>query len=267
LHDRYATIYSYIRQYDIGYSRIVSDEMRLDDLARRAGVASTTVRLYQARGLLPGPRLVGRTGWYDERHLARLGLIGRLQDEGFSLAGIGRLLETWQEGRDLADLVGVERELHGLLDGRRAVVLDPGELAERLPAEAIAPDLMARAVDLGLVEPLPDGRLRVPDERFLATGTALVALGIPPAAVLDEWAHLSALTDELAGRFVDLFESHLVGGRELDDLDGARVAALGDALGRLRQVAGQVLAAALDASLARAAAARLGRLADGDDTL
>jgi DNA-binding transcriptional MerR regulator len=239
----------------------VSDEMRLDDLARRAGVATTTVRLYQARGLLPGPRLVGRTGWYDERHLARLALIGRLQDEGFSLAGIGRLLETWQEGRDLADLVGVERELHGLLDGRRAVVLDVAELAERLPAGATEPALMARAVEAGLIEPLPDGRIRVPDERYLA-GSALVDLGIPPAAVLDEWARLSVSTDEIARRFVDLFAAHLLpgDGADLDDLDGAQVAALGDALARLRQVAGVVLAAALDASLAREATARLGRL-------
>ena len=247
----------------------VSEEMRLDELARRAGVATTTVRLYQARGLMPGPRLVGRTGWYDERHLARLALIGRLQDEGFSLAGIGRLLETWQEGRDLADLVGVERELHGLLDGRRAVVLDAGELARRLPPEALTPDLMARAVELGLVEPLPDGRLRVPDERFLATGAALVDLGVPPAAVLEEWGHLRATTDGLARRFVDLFAAHVLPGGadamddvdDLDDLDGAQVAEIGEALGRLRRAAGQVLAAALDASLAREAAARLGRLA------
>ena len=44
-------------------------EYRLDDLARRAGVQSTTVRLYQAKGLLSPPRLEGRTGWYDDAHL------------------------------------------------------------------------------------------------------------------------------------------------------------------------------------------------------
>ena len=40
-----------------------SDDMRVDDLARAAGVATTTIRLYQSKGLLPPPRLVGRTGY------------------------------------------------------------------------------------------------------------------------------------------------------------------------------------------------------------
>src|SRR3990170_758885 len=106
-----------------------SDEMRLDDLAAAAGVATSTVRLYRQRGLLPPPRLVGRTGWFGEHHLARLRLIARLQDEGFSLAGIGRLLETWERGRDLGDLVGVEAQLDQLLGRRTAVVLEPAELA------------------------------------------------------------------------------------------------------------------------------------------
>src|SRR5215471_9585681 len=109
-------------------------EMRIDDLARAAGVATTTVRLYQARGLLPGPRVVGRTGWYDQRHLARLALIGRLQDQGFSLAG----------------LVGVEHQLDALLGRRHEVMVDAAGLAERLPPEVLTPTVMARAIDLGL---------------------------------------------------------------------------------------------------------------------
>jgi DNA-binding transcriptional MerR regulator len=239
---------------------------RLDELARRAGVASTTVRLYQARGLLPGPRLVGRTGYYDRAHLARLTLIGRLADQGFSLAGIGRLLETWQAGRDLGDLVGLEDEIDAVLGGGRSVTLDPSQLAARLPAEARSPDLMARAGEMGLIEPTEDGRFRVPDRRFLDTGSALVGLGVPAAVVLDEWAHLRSVTDRLAERFVGLFETHVLPDGEASDLDGPRAAELAAALGQLRRLAEQVLAAALDASLARAAAERLGRLADESGT-
>jgi DNA-binding transcriptional MerR regulator len=73
-------------------------EFRLDELARRGKVASTTVRLYQSKGPLPPPRLEGRTGWYDESHLSRLRLIARLQAEGHSLVGIGNLLEQWETG-------------------------------------------------------------------------------------------------------------------------------------------------------------------------
>lgn len=245
--------------------------MRLDELARRAGVASTTVRLYQNRGLLPGPRLAGRTGYYGEAHLARLRLIGRLQEQGFSLAGIGRLLETWEQGRDLGDLVGVEQQLDALLDRRPGagpgagpgaeLVLDADELLGRFPPGALTPEHVQRAVALGLVEPRPDGRVAVPDRRFLETGSALVDLGLPADVVLDEWAHLITVTDAVARRFIAVFEDHLLpaGGPQALDRDQAQQLAV--TLARLRTAARQVLAAALDASLAREGANRLGELA------
>ncbi|MGZ6833811.1 MAG: MerR family transcriptional regulator, partial [Mycobacteriaceae bacterium] len=66
-------------------------EYRIDDLARLAGTTVRNVRVYQDRGLLPGPRKQGRTGWYSESHLARLKLIGRLLDRGYTFATIGEL--------------------------------------------------------------------------------------------------------------------------------------------------------------------------------
>jgi DNA-binding transcriptional MerR regulator len=236
--------------------------MRLDDLAREAGVATTTVRLYQNKGLLPGPRLVGRTGYYDQSHLVRLGLIGRLQEQGFSLAAISRLLETWEEGRDLADLVGVEQQLDVLLNRRREIVLDPAELVARFPADALTPDLIQRASSLGLVEATDDGNIRVRDHRFIDTGATLVRLGVPTAVVLDEWAHLSKATDGLAKRFIKVFEEHLLPAGWETDLDAAGATALASTLEQLRQTAGQVVAAALDASIAREGSKRLGRLAE-----
>jgi DNA-binding transcriptional MerR regulator len=239
------------------------DEMRLDELARRAGVASTTVRLYQAKGLLPGPRIVGRTGYYEPHHLTRLHLIARLQDEGFSLAGIGRLLDSWEHGRDLAALVGVEEQLDALLHGADAVVLDPGELMARFPGGTLTPDLLARATSLGLVESTDDGQVRVPDRRFLETGTALVGLGLPASVVLDEWEKLVGLTDEIAERFIALFTTHLVSPNWRDDMDSDAAARLADVLTQLRQQAGQVLLSAFDGSIARKGGESLAALLDG----
>ncbi len=230
-----------------------ADEMRIDDLAREAGVATTTVRLYQARGLLPGPRLVGRTGYYGEEHLARLRLIARLQDQGFSLAGIGHLVETWEQGRDLADLVGVEGQLDALLRPADPAVLTPEELLARFPQPAEAAELIPRAVELGLIEDDGAGRWRVPDARFLDAGAALAGLGVPLATVLDEWALLRGATDGVAERFVAVFETHVATGRQPPP-------DLAASLAELRRIAGEVLAAALDASLAEAAARRLGDL-------
>lgn len=234
-----------------------STEMRLDELARQAGVASTTVRLYQNKGLLSPPRLVGRTGWYDGSHLARLRLIARLQEQGFSLAGIARLLATWDEGRGLADIVGAEAGLHALFDQHREVVLDAADLLARFPAGALGPADIQRAAALGLVVAAPGGRFRVPDERFLEAGAALAALGVPAAAILDEWEHLAGLTDEMAERFIALFEAHLLPRGWRDALDDGTVAELTATLSQLHRLAGQVVAAALDASLARRGGRRL----------
>jgi DNA-binding transcriptional MerR regulator len=239
-------------------------DLRLDDLAAAAGVATTTVRLYQQKGLLHRPTLRGRTGWYDATHLARLRLIAQLQDQGFSLAGIGRLLESWEQGRDLTDLVGVEQQLDAVLHRRGALVLEPAELAARFPTAAITPELIARAVAAGLVEPTDDGRIRVPDPRFLDTGAELLTLGVPVDVVLDEWTRLAQQTDAVAERFVRVFEDHLLPDDWREELDAERTRDLATTLARLQHLAGQVVLAALDASVARVAKQRLAELVPDD---
>ena len=85
--------------------------MTIDEFASAAGVSVRNVRAYLERGLLPAPRMVGRTGFYGPAHLQRVTVIQQLQREGFSLAGIGKLLVAWESGGSLANLVGGERAL------------------------------------------------------------------------------------------------------------------------------------------------------------
>jgi DNA-binding transcriptional MerR regulator len=238
----------------------VGSGYRLDELARRAGVASTTVRLYQTRGLLAPPRLEGRTGWYDDSHLSRLRLIARLQGEGHSLAGIADLLEQWEQGRSLDAVVGVEAELDALLGEVHAVVLDPAELLGRFPEGAMTPEVMQRAASLGLVQPTEEGKVRVADRRFLETGSGLAHLGIPADVILDEWEALVAHTDDIAVRFVAVFETHLAPTDWRQGLDTEEARELARTLDRLQSTTRQVLAAALDASVARIGRERLGEL-------
>jgi len=235
-------------------------EYRLDELARHAEVASTTVRLYQSKGLLAPPRLEGRTGWYDDSHLSRLRLIARLQNEGHSLAGIADLLEQWENGRSLDAVIGIEAELDSLLGGVHAIVLDPADLLARFPEGSMTPDLMQRAAALELVEPTDDGKIRVADRRFLDSGAALAELGIPAHVILDEWEALVVHTDDIAERFITIFEQQLApeDWRAGLDTDEARV--LGATLAQLQVTARQVLVAALDASVARLGRERLGEL-------
>jgi DNA-binding transcriptional MerR regulator len=238
----------------------MSTEYRLDELARQAGVASTTVRLYQTKGLLAPPRLEGRTGWYDDSHLIRLRLIARLQDEGHSLAGIAILLELWERGRGLDAIVGVEAQLETLLGEPHAADYDPAELFGSFPDGSMTAELMQRAGSLSLVETTEDGRVRTPDRRFLETGAALAHLGVPPAVILDEWEALIAHTDEIATSFVDLFESYLTPDDWHQSLDSDHARELARTLADLQVMAKQALASAFDASIARLGRERLGEL-------
>lgn len=237
-------------------------EYRLDELARQAGVASTTVRLYQNKGLLDPPRLAGRTGWYDDAHLSRLRLIARLQGDGYSLAGIANLLEQWAQGRGLDAVIGVETELDALVGDVHAIVLDPADLLGRFPDGMMTAELMARAAALGLVEVTDDAKLRVIDRRFLETGSSLARMGIPGEVILDEWEALVSHTDDIAARFVSIFEEYLAPADWQASLDTDETRELARTLARLQVNARQVLVAALDASVARLGRERLGRLID-----
>jgi DNA-binding transcriptional MerR regulator len=238
----------------------VPAEYRLDEVARQAGVASTTVRLYQSKGLLAPPRLEGRTGWYDDSHVNRLRLIARLQHEGHSLAGIADLLEQWERGRSLDAVIGVEAELDSLLGDAHAVELEPAELLGRFPQGSMTPDQMQRAAALGLVEPTREGKIRVADRRFVETGAALAALGIPLTVILDEWEVLVGHTDEIAERFIANFETHLAPANWRDGLDDDTARELAVTLAKLQATARQVVIAALDASIARLGRERLAEL-------
>lgn len=242
----------------------MSDEFRLDELARRSGVASTTVRLYQSKGLLAPPRLEGRTGWYDESHLSRLRLIARLQGEGHSLAGIRNLIQDWEQGNTLDAVIGVEAELDALLGEVHAIVVDPLDLLDRFPDGAMTPELMQRAYALGLVTASDDGKLRVPDRRFVDTGAALAHLGVPLEVVLDEWEALTKYTDKIAERFVGVFEHHLAPEDWRSRLGTDELKELATTLAQLQATARQVLLAALDGSVARTGRKRLGVLLNED---
>jgi DNA-binding transcriptional MerR regulator len=69
-------------------------ELTVDELAARVGVTVRNLRAYSARGLLPAPRMVGRTGYYGREHVARLLLVREMLAEGYSLAMIERTLAS-----------------------------------------------------------------------------------------------------------------------------------------------------------------------------
>jgi DNA-binding transcriptional MerR regulator len=132
-------------------------EWSVDDLAGLAGLPVRTIREYQTIGLLPPPRKRGRVGWYSRAHLARLQLIGRLQDRGYSLAGISDLLRSWSDGADLGEVLGLAPDQLVHID-EPGVAATVGQLAAAVPG--LVPDRLGDLLAAGVLESCGADRYR-----------------------------------------------------------------------------------------------------------
>lgn len=229
------------------------DALTVDQLAAQAGMTVRNVRAYAARGLLPPPRLVGRTGYYDRRHLARLRLVREMLAEGWSLSVIERTLASAPATASTTTLA-----LH------RALVApwlppEPEETtAAELAARAGLPEdraLVDELVDFGLVERVTGEngaeRLRVLDPALLTAGLQVVDLGVPPRVLLAAQREVIAHVREVARTYVAMFlgtgAEALVGGAAADRLDE-----VGGVVARLQAAAAQALLASFRTEMAAA---------------
>jgi DNA-binding transcriptional MerR regulator len=171
------------------------DGMSIDEIAAAARLPVRTIREYQTIGLLPGPERRGRVGVYRPAHLGRLRLIGRLQDRGYSLAGIKDLLTSWRDGADLGDVLGLAADELVHLDEPGAPVT-ADQLGTLVPS--LVPDRLADLMATGVVAPLDDDRLCVPSPSLLQLAIDALDAGYSPDDVLDLLATIRAATDDIA---------------------------------------------------------------------
>jgi DNA-binding transcriptional MerR regulator len=181
------------------------DEFVIDDLSRRTGMTVRSLRSYQSRGLLPPPTVRGRTGWYGERHLARVELIKDLQAQGLKLSSIARLLD--ESASSDQELLRFSRRVSDLFDRRAGTVTTAAELAERFQVDdAAAPGVLKKAVDLGLVRDLGDGAIEEVAPVLLAAGvSAQRTLGLSAAEALKVLERLRRSVDSVAELYVGLY--------------------------------------------------------------
>jgi DNA-binding transcriptional MerR regulator len=184
---------------------VTTDELTVDQLAQRVGMTVRNVRAYAARGLLPPPRLVGRTGYYGPAHVARLTLVRDLLAQGYTLSAVEKAVAG-----QAAD-AGAGLSLH------RALIApwqpdDPQETDLRtLAARAGTDDLQATAAvaeelaRMGVVELLGEGRLRVLDPPLLDAGVRGVRLGLPAAELVAAQQRVVELVEQAAQVYVAMF--------------------------------------------------------------
>jgi MerR family redox-sensitive transcriptional activator SoxR len=68
-------------------------ELTIGEVARRAGVATSSIRYYERMGLLPEPERAHGQRRYDAAVLGKLGFIGVAQSAGFKLREIKELID------------------------------------------------------------------------------------------------------------------------------------------------------------------------------
>jgi len=220
-------------------------EYRIGELAREAGITVRTLRYYQERKLLPPPRRQGRIGWYSRAHLNRLRVIGQLLDRGHALSGIGELLSAWEQGYDLADLLGFEQAMTAPWSDDVPVPVTVADISALFKGQ-LTPEALAEAIRLGYIAVDRDRVLHV-SRRLLDTTTILVREGIPLPAILATGRELQAGLDKIASLLVELVTSYAfdVGSGAPPPQDVAR---LTETIERLRPIARTVI----DAEFGRA---------------
>ncbi|MBC3189902.1 MerR family transcriptional regulator [Pseudonocardia sp. C8] len=182
-----------------------SDELlTVDQLAERTGVSVRTIRFYAGKGLLPAPRLRGRTGLYDAAHRARLELISELSGLGFTLAAIEKQLARVPLDAGPEELA-LQRALLTPWIPERDEEIGHAEL-DRRAGRALTDDDLTALEDLGALTRL-EGSVRVHGEASLATALEALDSGLPPElwqrahAVIEK--HTAALAEDLMALFQD----------------------------------------------------------------
>ncbi|MGY4773378.1 MerR family transcriptional regulator [Kribbella sp. CWNU-51] len=178
-------------------------DLTVDQLAAKVGMTVRNVRAYAGRGLIPPPRLAGRTGYYDQDHVARLTLVRELLGKGYTLAAVERMMSELPDG---ALALGVFETLVNPWTPAEPEVLDEFQLAERagVPHD---PAVIDQLVELGIAERQDDGRLRISNPDLLRTGLEVIKLGVPMQAIFEMLPKLFAQADAVAKTYVELFRS------------------------------------------------------------
>jgi DNA-binding transcriptional MerR regulator len=178
--------------------------MTIEQLAAESGMSVRNIRAHQARGLLPGPEVRLRVGYYGPEHVERLSLIRDLQEQGFNLAGIQRLLDDGQLTSER--LERFRRALTEPPHAERPQTLTMADLRTRFRIPAgDAERVMERAQRLGVLVEVGEGRFQAPSPTLLEVAERVVSRGISLDGALAVFEGIEQHCDAVSGAFVEVF--------------------------------------------------------------
>jgi DNA-binding transcriptional MerR regulator len=178
-------------------------KMTIGELARRTGMTIRNIRAHQTRGLLPPPEVQGRTGYYNEEHVARIELTREMQAEGLNLEAIRRVLES--TGGSSKEMVDFARAVRAPFEDETPEIFSAKDFAAEWGVETVDEKLLKRAEKLGALRVLPGGQVEVISPRLHRAAARMIEFGISPEAAVAVAAKLHEHADAVARVYVDLF--------------------------------------------------------------
>jgi DNA-binding transcriptional MerR regulator len=218
------------------------NQLTIEQLAAQSGMSVRNIRAHQARGLLTPPEVRQRVGYYGPEHVAQLRLIRDLQDDGFNLSGIKRLLKDTQGTAER--LLQFRRALSTSRTAERAETLTIAELGERFRVGGHeAPEVLAKAERLGVLVPVGDGQYEVPSPSLLALAEEVVKRGISLRSALSVLEDIERHCDSVSRSFVKLFLREVWKPFAKADMPADRWPEIEEAVQRLSPIASEAVMA------------------------
>jgi DNA-binding transcriptional MerR regulator len=236
------------------------NRLTIEQLAAESGMSVRNIRSHQARGLLAPPEVRLRVGYYGPNHLAQLRLIRDLQEEGFNLAGIKRLVDDSQ---------GTAERLMRFKESLTASHEEPrervtlAELGRRFRmSRSEARRVLARCERLGLLIPVGEDQYEVPSPSLLAAAEEVVRRGIPLEAALRIFEELDRHCDAVARAFVTLFVEQVWRPFQRADMPAERWPEIDEAIERLTPLGTDALLAIFNRRMRSQIEAAFGELTE-----
>lgn len=218
------------------------NQLTVEQLAAETGMSVRNIRAHQARGLLAPPEVRMRVGYYGPEHIAQLRLIRELQEQGFNLGGIKRLIDD--TGGTAQRLISFRRALTEVADGEPQETLTLGDLARRFRVSAEeAPAVLGRAVELGVLVPAGPDRYLVPSPSLLALAEEVTDHGVSLPSTLAALEEIIRHCDSVSRSLVDVFLSEVWKPFAQADMPPERWPEIEQAVERLRPIASEALMA------------------------
>jgi len=192
---------------------------------------------------------VGRTGYYNGEHVARLTLVREMLAQGYTLTAAERLLAAAPSSG--AQALGLYHALMTPWTETEPEVVEAETLAAqaRVSHDPAAIDALVRE---GLVERLPDGTLRITNPSLVRAGLEVIGLGIPLEQVMALMPDLRAHATAVADLFVEHFRSSVWADFEASGMPAEQWERMQSVVEQIVPLAGQALMATFQEAMGKA---------------